>query len=109
MDAFIMVCTIDSSKQTSSISRQSLVDDLDDDSVKNNKKIQTTTPPKPQAGAVREYKMSKIFLLGTYCNGIIDVLLIGKDAEEFAKQSGIIETWSDDYFLYTASMGAVEN
>jgi beta-aspartyl-peptidase (threonine type) len=105
MDASIMMCsTIDSSKQTSCNSSQSVVDDED---LKNNKQQLryhnqiTTTTPKPQAGAVAGVRNIKNPI--SLARGVMEqtqhVLLIGKGAEEFAKQStGTIETRSDDYF-----------
>jgi beta-aspartyl-peptidase (threonine type) len=105
MDASIMMCsTIDSSKQTSCNSSQSVVDDED---LKNNKQQLryhnqiTTTTPKPQAGAVAGVQNIKNPI--SLARGVMEqtqhVLLIGKGAEEFAKQStGTIETRSDDYF-----------
>ena len=107
MDASIMMCsTIDSSKQTSCNSSQSVVDD-EDNSIQNNKQQLryhnqiTTTTPKPQAGAVAGVQNIKnpISLARAVMEQTQHVLLIGKGAEEFAKQStGTIETRSDDYF-----------
>ena len=101
MDASIMVCTSDS-KQTSCSSRQSL--DEDDATPQNNKQLRyhhrTTSTPKSLAGAVAGVQNIKnpISLARAVMEQTQHVLLIGKGAEEFAKQSGIIETRSDDYF-----------
>ena len=101
MDASIMVCTSDS-KQTSCSSRQSL--DEDDATLQNNKQLRyhhrTTSTPKSLAGSVAGVQNIKnpISLARAVMEQTQHVLLIGKGAEEFAKQSGTIETRSDDYF-----------